>query len=444
MPLTASATTEAQRSTATLASLGSERTVPRMTPTVPIRAAAVLAALAGLAGCSQSKSEPGGGTGAVAGGGSAGTTGGTAGSTANGGSGGNAGGAAGGSSPGSAGSAGTNGTSGASTAGGSSGSGGFGDAGRSGGEGGDGTAGANAGTSGGGRGTLSEEALAPLPDVRQEHAVVALGGKVYVVGGFTPDVTTTLAAYDPEQNAWHEVPEFPIAFQHANAAAIGDKLYVAGFYIGGGFSEVSGQVFELDPSQGEWNELLPMPADTARSSSCVATLGTEMFVFGGASPTTAVSSAYDTATDAWRALPPLPGPREHCTAGTIDGKIYIAGGRAGGLSNFTPDTLMFDPATETYEELSPMPTPRGGVAGAVLGGRLFVIGGEGNSATPSGVFANIEAYDPGTDSWEQLPPMTVPRHGLAAATLDDRIYLPGGATEQGFGAVDDHSVLVLE
>jgi N-acetylneuraminic acid mutarotase len=83
------------------------------------------------------------------------------------------------------------------------------------------------------------------------------------------------------------------------------------------------------------------------------------------------------------------------------------------------------------------------VAGAVLDGRLFVFGGEG-SGMGSGVFPNVEAYDPAADRWETLPAMSVPRHGFGAATLDGRIYLPGGATSQGFGPVDDHSVLFFE
>jgi N-acetylneuraminic acid mutarotase len=69
----------------------------------------------------------------------------------------------------------------------------------------------------------------------------------------------------------------------------------------------------------------------------------------------------------------------------------------------------------------------------VLGGRLYDFGGEGNVAHPSGVFPQIEAYDPTTDTWAALPDMEGPRHGFGAAALGDSIYLPGGAVTQGFG-----------
>ena len=132
-------------------------------------------------------------------------------------------------------------------------------------------------------------------------------------------------------------------------------------------------------------------------------------------------------------------------AGAIGGSIYIASGRAGGITSFEPNTWQFDPATELYTPRASIPTPRGGTAGAVLAEQLVIFGGEGNpSPTSFGVFPNIDAYDPATDSWQALPPMLLPRHGLGAAVSDGRIFLPGGAAAQGFGAVNDHTVVSFE
>lgn len=75
----------------------------------------------------------------------------------------------------------------------------------------------------------------------------------------------------------------------------------------------------------------------------------------------------------------------------------------------------------------------------MLDNKLFVFGGEGNSVDPSGVFPKVEAYDPATNSWTTHPDMLVPRHGFGAAVVGGRIYLPGGATRQAFGAVNDNS-----
>jgi N-acetylneuraminic acid mutarotase len=290
--------------------------------------------------------------------------------------------------------------------------------------------------------TVVQERLPDLPSVRQEHAVVALDGEIYVIGGFTPNVTASVEAFDPEVGSWRSVADFPVALHHANAAAIDGRLYVAGFYLGGSFTNADGRVFEYDPGPGSWSERGAMPAGTERASACVAAFAGQLYLFGGArAGSVADASVYDVATNSWQELPPLPQAREHCVAGEIDGNLYIAAGRSNGIAGFDALTWVFDPVSATYARRAPIATPRGGAAGAVAGGRLYVFGGEGNAADPSGVFANVEAYDPVSDSWQALPPMLEPRHGLAAATLGDRIYLPGGATSQGFGAAGDHTIL---
>jgi N-acetylneuraminic acid mutarotase len=75
--------------------------------------------------------------------------------------------------------------------------------------------------------------------------------------------------------------------------------------------------------------------------------------------------------------------------------------------------------------------------------KLYVFGGEGNAASTSGVFPNVDEYDPATDSWRALPALGMPRHGFGAAAIGDRVYLPGGANRQGGGAVAYGSVYVL-
>lgn len=291
----------------------------------------------------------------------------------------------------------------------------------------------------------TEKALPDLPAVRQEHSVAALRGEVYVIGGFTPSATSSVAAYNPVTDLWRSVASLPVVVQHANAATVGERIYVAGFYLGGSFSDADPRVFEYNPDEDAWTEQSSMPAGSERASACVAVFDHKIYLFGGArSSTVSDASAYDTVQDSWEALPPLPEPREHCLAAAVGETLYIASGRSGSITSFQPKTWAYDPTLRSYEEKTPIPTPRGGTAGAVLGGRLLVFGGEGSAVEPRGVFPNVEAYDPATNTWEPLPDMMVPRHGFGAAVLDGRIYLPGGATSQGFGAVGDVSVFWYE
>lgn len=294
-------------------------------------------------------------------------------------------------------------------------------------------------------GTPVEEALPELEAVRQEHSVAALGGEVYVIGGYTPMITTSVLAYDPVTMMFREVADFPEPFNHPNVGVVGDTLIVAGYYVNG-MSTAAANVWAYEAALDEWTARTPMPPGTERAAACTAVLNGKIYVFGGAreGSSSALASAYDVADDSWEELPEMPVRREHCAAGAVGEKLYIVGGRADGIEGLDTTAFEFDPASPGYVPIATMPTPRGGVAAAVYADRLFVFGGEGSDDDPNGVFPDVEAYHPASDSWEIYAPMDAPRHGFGAAVVDGRIYLMGGATRQGGGADNLSSVYYFE
>ena len=291
-----------------------------------------------------------------------------------------------------------------------------------------------------------QQTLASLPAPRQEHGVVGLLGQVYVLGGYTPNVTASVMAYDPAKDAWRDVADFPSPFNHPAAGVIKDKIYVGGFYAGTSLTgPATGRTFVYDPAGDSWTERAALPSGTERAGGCVAVVDQDMYVFGGGNSgeATNFASVYHSASDTWETLPNLPETREHCGAFLSGGKLYIASGRTHDIPEFRRSTLEFDPVAKTYTTKTPIPTPRGGAAAAVLGGRLFLFGGEGANNT-LGVFDQIQAYDAVSDSWETFPPMLIARHGFGAATIGDRIYLPGGATRMGGSATASTTVFYLQ
>lgn len=289
--------------------------------------------------------------------------------------------------------------------------------------------------------------LASLPDgPRQEIGVAALDGEVFVVGGFDDlgTIVTEVTAYDPTSDTWRRVADLPFPLHHANVAAAGGKLVVAGSLTGGGFT-ADGRVLRYDPDADEWSEGLPLPASTERGGSAVAVIDDHVYVIGGlrGSAVTDVSR-YDVSADAWESLPPLPEPRDHVVAGALDGRVYVAGGRQRSIGSHRPSLFVFDPADNSWSDGAPMPTSRAGAAAAVLDGKLYVFGGEGNPDEDSGVFPHTEAYDYETDEWTLLAPMPAPRHGMGAAAIGDTLYVPGGGTRDGFAATAVHEAFRLD
>ncbi len=183
----------------------------------------------------------------------------------------------------------------------------------------------------------------------------------------------------------------------------------------------------------------------------VAVIGARVYLVGGfRGGAVAEVDVFDTTTGdeaaAWATLPNLPGARDHGAAVAHDGKVYYLGGRDSDISAVHDDVWVFDPAAPEagWVALAPLPTARGGIAAAVYDGLIIVAGGEGNSAVPSGVFPDVEAYDPATDRWQVLPALPTPRHGTGAVVFAGALWMPGGADVQAFGASDVVERLVHE
>ncbi|HYR56892.1 MAG TPA: hypothetical protein VEM39_12260 [Myxococcaceae bacterium] len=83
---------------------------------------------------------------------------------------------------------------------------------------------------------------------RQETAVAAHGGRIYVLGGFTATlaIVNRVEAYDPAADEWVETPSLPIAMHHANAGVVDGRIYVVGALIGAGFAAI-GDAYVYDP-----------------------------------------------------------------------------------------------------------------------------------------------------------------------------------------------------
>jgi len=407
------------------------------------RALWVVTLASALTACGAQTGSSGGPGGGGNGSGGAGTTGsgGGAGTTGAGGTSGGAGiaGTAGG---GTAGGGSGGGASGGTTGGASGSAGATGGAGASGGRG--GSSGGRGG-SGGATGLGSWELLAPMPGgARQEFNVAALKGLVYAIGAFgTAADSRRVEAYDPATNTWTTKASIPFPSDHPNVAATADKIYILG-EVGNTNSA------EYDPVTNAWTMKAPIP--TQRAASSTAAIGTKVYVAGGAmgsngasfGPTVRDFAVYDTVTDTWETLDPMPAPgRNHAPGVAANGIFYVIGGRTNGPTDGLQSRVdAYDPVAKTWTMKAPMPVARGGCMGGLVNGQIIIVGGEGNprDVNANGVFPDTDGYDPIADVWHVYAPMRTPRHGTGAAGVGNKLYVPGGATAQGGGT----AVAILE
>ena len=304
--------------------------------------------------------------------------------------------------------------------------------------------------------------LMPFPEPHEEVIGQGANGRMYVFAGLVSapvwQPVGMVYEYDPPANKWTKKRVMPLPAHHLALTEYNGKVYVFGGFTAGKVANLAAwtpinNAFEYDPDNDSWKELAPMP--TKRGAGVSATVGETVFVLGGATvppgatnpaihPTTpqrvvGTVEEYDPKTNQWRARATMPTPRNHTTAGVVNGKIYVIGGRIGAAfiaaSSNLDNVEAYDPATDTWSvPLAKMPTARSGLCGGVHDGRVYVAGGEWQNAVEQTAYRAFEAYDPATNSWSVMPPMVLARHGVAGGVIANRFYaISGDVQSSGTG-----------
>lgn len=294
------------------------------------------------------------------------------------------------------------------------------------------------------------ETRAPVPEARTEGSVTTDGTVIYFIGGFRgeaggqPSAPRTMFVYHVAEDRWTAAGDIPEGVNHAGFAAVGGKLYIIGGFGGNGFNP-TGAVRIYDPASQAWSEGAPML--TPRGALAVAVLDGKIHAIGGNAAqaglpahehgraqedlSVATHEVYDPTTNAWTRLAPMPTPRNHLGAATLAGRIHAVGGRVESEMELTTHEI-YDPASGAWTAGPALPTGRSGIAVVALDGRAYVFGGETVTASSSKTFNEAERFDPAGNRWERLPPMPTARHGLGAAAVGDAIYVISGGPEPGF------------
>ena len=281
------------------------------------------------------------------------------------------------------------------------------------------------------------QTMAPAPTKRTEVAAAAVNGKIYVVGGFAkPSVSNILSisnaveVYDPQTNQWGTKAALPTRLHHAGAASVGGKLYVVGGFTRSflAFWTPVATAYRYDPATDLWTELAPLP--TPRGALAVAVSAGKVYAVGGIGEegNSDAVEMYDPATNTWSIKAPLPTPRDHLAAVFVSGHLYAIGGRLNGsYSRNLAVTEVYDPVHDRWSTAAPLPTARSGIAAGVINDIIYVVGGE----APEGTFQTNEAYAPASNRWWPAAPMPTGRHGLGAVVVGRQLYVIAGGTSPG-------------
>ena len=247
------------------------------------------------------------------------------------------------------------------------------------------------------------------------------------------------------ENSWATKASMHFSRNGAGAAAINGIVYV----IGGnqryntsdtGFSSVSINSTEAyDPATDTWVEKAPMP--TSREGLGVEAFEGKIYCFGGRnvskdySISINVNEVYDTEIDSWETRMPMPTARSGLQASEVGEKIYLIGGsiesESSSIAEKSAQVEIYDPVTNTWATGSPIPTAVARYASAVLDGKIYVISGVASDSTRTNL---TQIYDPKTDEWSlgAAIPMSVSNAAAGSTTglnATKAIYVIGGSND---------------
>ena len=136
----------------------------------------------------------------------------------------------------------------------------------------------------------------PLPEELDHIGCVSVGGKLYTVGGITDKIEntsnhTTVYVYDPATKQWTNAAPLPLPLGHIGPATTSDGRYI---YVTGGqtndpaYQHMVNNAERYDTVTNTWSVLTPMPVE--RMSDMNAVINGKLIFTGGNKITSAPTS----------------------------------------------------------------------------------------------------------------------------------------------------------
>ena len=272
---------------------------------------------------------------------------------------------------------------------------------------------------------------------RSAHAVVAGGDAIYAIGGTGAGGQPVLEVERFDGTRWRDETVLPGEGLNAPAAvALGRRIYVVG-----GFKTTtnvpSSDVLVYDVDSRTWSSAASLAEP--RGGHAAAVLDGRIHVIGGGNSRTTLAnhSEYDPSTNRWTERASLSRSKGSPAAVAYNGKLYSIGGRSGPVD--FGDVEIYDQHTDSWTSGTPI-EPRGTAGAALYCGTIYVFGGE--SQAKKSTLDEVLRLNPATNEWEQMTPMRAPRNYARAVVFRSAVWLVGGNPVVGMSHSSSGSTLV--
>lgn len=279
----------------------------------------------------------------------------------------------------------------------------------------------------------------PLVHKRRFSGAAVIGDTLYAIGGaedifivddWYPNALASMELFNTSDSSWSSFGTMPTARSAAAVVAVGKKLFVIG---GTNYDENFKTIEILNTQSNIWETEAQIPSALFGHAACV--INDSIYVFGGLTrlyETSSEINVFDPVTGVWASKGSMSMARAYHQVVVLNDTVYIMGG----INNLQDPTALtsveiYDPVSNTTTPVRDMNTGRMNFGAAVLNGKIYAVGGA-VSMFPDEftALASMEMYDPASDTWTEKKPLPSARHSFAISVNNNIMYIIGGA-EQG-------------
>lgn len=298
---------------------------------------------------------------------------------------------------------------------------------------------------------LDCQSVAPSPIARVEALTAVVSDQLYVFGGFERGLraTTRSDRYDPVKNSWTRIADLPVPVTHAGITVDGTNVWVAGGFVGDSPGKATDAVWRYDSVNNRWEAAPSLPEP--RASAPLVRQGRSLHFFGGLRSDRMTDSGDHWRLDldslnSWEPRANLPDPRNHGAGIEFNGMIYMIGGQHDhdGAYEDVASVHAYNSISDSWQELAPLPSGRSHFEPGtfIANGKIVIVGGRANDRI---VLYDVTAYDPVTNIWKELRPTDVPARAPTAALAGGRVLIGlGGLLPSGLDPRAEFDACTLE
>ncbi len=285
--------------------------------------------------------------------------------------------------------------------------------------------------------------ITPSPVPREEGQSINIGNLIYAFGGFDDpafDTTTRCDVYNITTNSWTQLASMPEGTNHAGMIydSVANTIWMIGGYaVNTEDAAPVNQVWIYSITNNSWSAGPSLPSGVG--APAVVLVGRNIHVISGLTETGDDEFAdtdehwvmsLDNQAAGWTNAAAMPDPRNHAGYTVLNGLIYVIGGQHGTDETASNDAEVdvYNPTTDSWSQAASLPEGRSHIMNSTLvyNGQILVIGGE----IDNGVLfsADVLLYDPTSNTWIKLTNFALPqgRKTPLAGIFGNELVVIGG------------------